>query len=146
MPRESTLDIFLSNLDLGTFECQTNNYETAAEVMTQHGYGPVLLHRAALEQVAVDIKSRLGSTAVTMNLPHPPPIELLDSIQHITAKNIDIWSRLYFRHFHKHGPIVHEATFDPAAVALPLLLATMSIGAMVRYPIPTAKAHGSPSR
>jgi hypothetical protein len=130
MPRESNLDIFLSNLDLGTFEWQTNNYQTSVDVTVQPGYGPLLLDRAALEQLSIDIRTRLGSAAVSMNVPNAPPRELLDSIQGITAKNIAIWSRLYFRHFHKHGPIVHEATYNPAAAALPLVLAIISIGAM----------------
>jgi hypothetical protein len=134
MPRESNLDIFLSNLDLGTFEWQTNNYQTAAEITIQPVHAPLLLDRAALEQMAVDIRAKLKSTAVTMNVPNAPSKELLDAIQGVTARNITLWTRLYFRHFHKHGPVVHEATFNPAKAALPLVLATMSIGAMASSP------------
>lgn len=134
MPRESSLDIFLSNLDLGTFECQTNNYQTAPESAMQPGHGLLLLDRAALEQMALDIRAKLESTVVTMNLPNAPSKELFVAIQVIDARHIVTWVKLYFRHFHKHGPIVHEASFNPATVALPLVLAIMTIGAMASFP------------
>lgn len=134
MPRESSLDIFLSNLDLGTFECQTNNYQTAPESAMQPGHGLLLLDRAALEQMALDIRAKLESTVVTMNLPNAPSKELFGAIQVIDARHIVTWVKLYFRHFHKHGPIVHEASFNPATVALPLVLAIMTIGAMASFP------------
>ena len=87
--------------------------------------------RAALEQVAADIRKRLESSAATMNLPNVPSKDILELIQAITGRQIAIWIRLYFRHFHKHGPVIHEATFNPTTAALPLVLAIMSVGAMV---------------
>lgn len=131
MPRETSLDIFLSNLDLGTFECQTNNYHIGPENTMQAGHSPLSHDRAALEQVAADIRKRLESSAATMNLPNVPSKDILESIQAITGRQIAIWIRLYFRHFHKHGPVIHEATFNPTTAALPLVLAIMSVGAMV---------------
>jgi hypothetical protein len=89
------------------------------------------LDRIVLEQRAFEIRDRLKYTAATMNQPNGPSQELLDAIESITARNIGTWCRLYFRHWHKHGPLVHEATFDPVKAALPLVLALMSIGGMV---------------
>jgi hypothetical protein len=131
MPRETSLDIFLSNLDLGTFECQTNNYYIGSGSALDSGHGPLSHNRAALEQVADNVRQRLESSAATMNVPNVPSKDILASIQAITGKQIAIWIRLYFQHFHKHGPVIHEATFNPTTAALPLVLAIMSIGAMV---------------
>ena len=97
----------------------------------QPGHSPLLHDRAALEQVAVDIRKRLEASATTMNLPNVPSKNILESIQAVTGKQIAIWITLYFRHFHKHGPVIHEATFNPTTAALPLVLAIMSVGAMV---------------
>jgi hypothetical protein len=137
MPRESNLDIFLSKLDLGIFECQTQNYQTVAEnAAIQPGLHPLSLDRAGLEQTALRIRQKLEAAAIAVNQPNTPSKELLDSIQIVTAKNIPTWTRLYFRHFHKHGPVVHEATFNPATSALPLVLAIITIGAMASLPMP----------
>lgn len=130
MPMESSLDIFLSNLDLGTFECLTNNFQKASENITQSGHSCLSLDRVVLDQISMDIRARLESTAVTMSQPNAPSKEILDAIQVIRGKHMATWIRLFFRHFHKHGPVLHEATFNPATAAVPLVLAMMSIGAM----------------
>jgi hypothetical protein len=137
-PGETDLDVLLSNLELGTFECQTNNFQTASEnAIAQPGHSLFSLDRIVLEQIAFDIRSKLESTAVTMHELNTPSKELFDAIEIVTAKNIAAWIRLYFRHYNKHGPIVHEATFNPVRAALPLVLAIMSIGVMASLPMPS---------
>ena len=84
-----------------------------------------------MDQRAFDIREKLKYTAATMNPPHPPSKELLDAIELITVDNFAAYIKLYFRHWHKHAPMVHEATFNPTTAALPLVLALMSLGGMV---------------
>lgn len=140
MPRETNLDIFLSKLDLGTFECQTQNFQTVAEnAAIQPGLHPLSPDRAQFEETALCIRQKLESAAIAVNQPNAPPNELLDSIKIVTAHNIPTWTRLYFRHFHKHGRLVHEATFNPLTSALPLVLAIITIGAMVRLLTPPGR-------
>ncbi|PBP20705.1 hypothetical protein BUE80_DR008591 [Diplocarpon rosae] len=52
------------------------------------------------------------------------------AIDTITAETVAANIGLYFKHWHKHAPMVHEATFSPVSAALPLVLALMSIGGM----------------
>jgi hypothetical protein len=67
MPRESNLDIFLSKLDLGIFECQTQNYQTVAEnAAIQPGLHPLSLDRAGLEQTALRIRQKLEAAAIAV--------------------------------------------------------------------------------
>jgi len=91
----------------------------------------LFVDRTAMEQRAFDIREKLRYTAATLNPPHLPSQELLDAIEHITADKVAAYIRLYFRHWHKHAPMVHEATFDPITAALPLVLTLMSLGGMV---------------
>jgi hypothetical protein len=132
---DSSLDNFLSNLDFGTFEQQTNNYPLPGENMILWSeQETIYLDRAVLNQRAFDIREKLKYAAVTINPPHTPSKEIIDAIEHITANKIAYWIKLYFRHWHKHGPMVHEPTFNPCTAALPLVLALMSLGGMVSFP------------
>ena len=130
---EPNLDHILSNLEFDNFERQTQNYamprENVMMLPSPDGFG--YLNRAALEQRAFEIRDRLTYTTATLNPGHPPSKQLLDTIELISATNIASWIELYFRHWHKHGPMVHEASFNPSTAALPLVLALMSLGGMV---------------
>ena len=137
---ENNLDVFLSNLEFGTFERQTHNWQMPGEnLISWSGPDALFLDRTVLEQRAFDIREKLKYTAATQNPPNPPPNEVLGAIDLITAENIAAYIKLYFRHWHKHGPMVHEATFNPCTAALPLVLALMSIGGMVRIPFQKKK-------
>jgi hypothetical protein len=129
---ENNLDVFLSNLEFGTFERQTHNWQTPGENMiVWSGPDAAFLDRTVLEQRALDIREKLKYTAATQNPPNLPSKAVLEAIELITAENIAAYITLYFRHWHKHGPMVHEATFNPCTAALPLVLALMSLGGMV---------------
>lgn len=137
---DSNLDTFLRHLEFSTFEQQTHNYPGPAENMILwSGADTGYLDRGVLTPRVFDIREKLRYTAMTMNPPHAPPKEVLDAIELLTVNKIVFWIKLYFRHWHKHGPIVHEATFSPCSAALPLVLAMMSIGGMVGFPFPACE-------
>lgn len=134
LPTENNLDVFLRNLEFSNFEQQTHNWQMPGENMILWS-GPenVFLNREAMEQRAFDIREKLKYTAATQNLPHAAPKHILEAIELMTAENVASYIKLYFRHWHKHAPMVHEATFNPCTAALPLVLALMSLGGMVRF-------------
>lgn len=127
----SNLESFLSNLEFDNFERQTHNYNIPGENMMMLPSPDGFLDPAALEPRGFQIREKLIYTAQTLQQANLLPKELLDAIENISAANIASWIKLYFRHWHKHGPIVHEATFNPCNAALPLVLALMSLGGMV---------------
>jgi hypothetical protein len=132
MIQENNLDVFLSQLEFSNFEQRTNNWQMPGENMVLwSGPDALFLDRAVMDQRAFDIREKLKYTAATQNPPHLPSKELLDAIELITADNLAAWIKLYFRHWHKHAPMVHEATLNPCNAALPLVLGLMSLGGMV---------------
>lgn len=133
MQENNNIDVFLSHLELSNFEQQTNNWQMPGENMILwSGADSLFLDRGVLEQRAFDIRSKLEFASKIMNPPHPPAPEITEALGLITADNIAAWIKLYFRHWHKHAPMVHEVTFNPCHAAIPLVLALMSLGAMVR--------------
>ncbi|KAH6678565.1 hypothetical protein B0J14DRAFT_473994 [Halenospora varia] len=129
--QENNLNVMLSNLEFETFERQTHNWQMPGEnLILWSGPDGLFLDRNVLDQRAFDIRGKLKYTTSTMNAPHHPPPELLDAIEMITADSIAANIKLYFRHWHKHGPMVHEATFNPCHAALPLIISLMAIGGM----------------
>ncbi|KAF4624958.1 hypothetical protein G7Y89_g13210 [Cudoniella acicularis] len=129
--QENNLDVMLSNLEFDTFERQTHNWQMPGEnLILWSGHDGLFLDRNVLDQRAFDIREKLKYTAASQNPPNWSSKELLDAVEMITADSIAANINLYFRHWHKHGPMVHEATFNPCTAAFPLLLALMSIGGM----------------
>jgi hypothetical protein len=53
-----------------------------------------------------------------------------EAVDLITPEKIHTFVKLYFYHWHRHGPLIHEPSFDAATVALPLLLSVFAIGGM----------------
>lgn len=132
MVHENNLDVFLSNLEFQNFEDKTHNWQMPGENMILwSGPDAIFLNRGVLEQRAVDMRKKLEYTAAAMNPPHPPSVETIEAIRLITADNIAAYIMLYFRHWHKHAPMVHEPSFNPCTAALPLVLSLMSLGGMV---------------
>lgn len=130
--QENNLDVMLSHLEFTAFEQRTNNWQMPGEnMMSWSGPDALFVDRTAMDQRAFDIREKLKYTAATQNPPHLPSKELLDAIELITVDNFAAYIKLYFRHWHKHAPMVHEATFNPTTAALPLVLALMSLGGMV---------------
>jgi hypothetical protein len=133
MIQENNLDVFLSHLEFQqAYEQETHNRQLIGGSSTSSiGPDARYLDRAVLEQRAIDIREKLKYTATTHYLPHLPPKELLQAVELVTANNIELYLQFYFKHWHKHTPIVHEATFNPCTSALPLVLALMCLGGMV---------------
>jgi hypothetical protein len=131
---DNNLEVFLGNLDFETYNRQNRHWTMPGENMLwmDAGTGPrTLLAPGLLVQRGFEIREKLRYTAATMNPPHTPDKELLQVIDGITPERIAKWIKLYFRHWHRHTPLIHEATFNPTTAALPLLLAVMSVGSMV---------------
>lgn len=132
MVQEHNINVLLSNLEFQTFETQTNNWQMPGEnMMLWSEPGELLIDRSILERKAYELRDKLRYTAAMQDPTQAPSIEILDAIELITADNIAVYIKLYFRHWHKHGPMIHEATFNPCTAAIPLLLALMMLGGMV---------------
>jgi hypothetical protein len=126
------VDAFLEGLGFAAFE-RTSNWQfhtlDMGEQMrpqTQQKDWTALTARAlemqnALRQALDDI-ARVNTMAN-----YKPVVQAIDSI---TGQKVDSYVKLYFRHWHKHGSIIHEPTFDSSTVALPLLMAVFTIGSM----------------
>jgi hypothetical protein len=137
MIQENNLDVFLSHLEFQTYHQQTQHFQVPDEdAISWSGLDTLFLDRRVLEQRASEIREKLKYAAATENQPHVPSKELLDAIEWIKADNIVANIELYFRHWHKHAPMVHEGTLNPCTAALPLVLVLMSIGGMVRTILP----------
>lgn len=131
MAPENNLDVLLSHLEFSTFEQRTHNWQMPGENMILwSGPDALFVDRAAMDQRAFDIREKLKYTAATQNPPHMPSKDVLEAIDMINADRLAAHIKLYFRHWHKHAPMVHEATFNPSTAALPLVLALMSLGGM----------------
>ncbi|KAH7383612.1 hypothetical protein BKA64DRAFT_163191 [Cadophora sp. MPI-SDFR-AT-0126] len=131
MIQANNIDVFLNRLEFQNFEQQTNNWQMPNENMIlSSGPDSPFLDRKVLEQRAFDIREKLRYMAAVQNPPHLPPKELIDAIELITADKVAAYIKLYFRHWHKHAPMVHQATFNPCTAALPLVLSLMSLGGM----------------
>jgi hypothetical protein len=129
---ENNLDAFLSHLEFQTFKQQTHNGPIPGEnMMLWSGQDTLFLDQNVLEQRAFDMREKLKYAGAMLNPPDHPSKEVLGAIEMITANNVAAYIKLYFKHWHKHAPMIHEATFNPCTAALPLVLALMSLGGMV---------------
>lgn len=79
-----------------------------------------------LETRAFQLQNGLRAAAAELNV--DPQAVAVATEQTLTAYNIEIFSRLYFAHWHKHGTMLAATTFDTACVQDSLLLAVMCIG------------------
>ena len=132
MIQENNLDVFLSHLEFQTFETATHNWQMPGEnMMLWSGGDALFIDRSVLDRKAFEMREKLRFTAATQNPGHLPLPELMQAIELITGDNVAAYIKLYFRHWHKHAPMVHEATFNPCTAAIPLVLALMSLGGMV---------------
>lgn len=133
-PRDN-LETFLDSLELSNFERATNNWQMPGDEVPAWPEAshlqPQYNEQAVLEERTFDLREKLRFTAASMTAPNPPAQELLDAIECITAHMLANNISLYFRHWHKHAPMVHEGSFVSRTAALPLLLAMCSLGGMV---------------
>jgi len=129
------LDSFLSSLESGAFEGDSHWHQMQMEVDPKVPYGYPNLNYFdwdSLEVRSLDIRQKLSLAAGGLRVSQNP-LQLgaiYAAIETITARRIESWVKLYFRHWHKHGTFLHEPSFNAATVALPLLLAVMCIGSM----------------
>ncbi|KAI6713996.1 hypothetical protein JHW43_003426 [Diplocarpon mali] len=130
--QEDNLEEFLNRLEFENFEQQTNNWQLPRENarLWSSDPDPTLIDWRALERRAAEIRGRLSYAADVHYHPLLPPAEVRGAIEMITAETVAAHVKLYFQHWHKHAPMVHEATFSPITAALPLVLALMSLGGM----------------
>ncbi|ESZ95330.1 hypothetical protein SBOR_4264 [Sclerotinia borealis F-4128] len=119
---------FLQNLEFETFERLTLECQFPADLWP--GPDDMFLNRNVLEQRAFDIQKKLGYAASSQAGVNAPSKEIIEAIELITPITIAAYIKLYFKHWHHHAPMVHEATLNPCTAALPLVLSVMSLGAM----------------
>lgn len=131
--QDNSLDVLLNNLEFGAFEERSHSWQVPGENTMPWSGDATFIDRNALGQKAYEIREKLKYTAANLHSPNMPPKEILDAINSITADNIAAWVKLYFTHWHKHAPLVHESSFNPCAAAVPLILAVISLGGMVSY-------------
>ncbi|KAI9650259.1 hypothetical protein NHQ30_000272 [Ciborinia camelliae] len=122
---------FFSTLEFETFERNTHGFQLPADnFMLWSGPDGMFIDRNILEQRASDTRDKLRYAATSQPGVNPLSKDILEAIELITAYNIATYTKLYFKHWHHHAPMIHEATFNPCIVALPLVLSVISLGAM----------------
>lgn len=123
---------FLHNLEFETFKQQTHGWQLPADnFLPWSGLDGMFNDREVLEQRAFNIREELRCAATSQTGGIPPSNEIIEAIEYLTADIIAGYINSYFKHWHHHAPIVHEASFNPCTAALPLVLSIMSLGAMV---------------
>ncbi|KAL3420884.1 transcription factor [Phlyctema vagabunda] len=138
----NNIDTLLSNLEFESFERRQAANWSGIQMpgILWPGADAMYMDRSVLEQRSLEIRQNLYRAAAQEFGPPSLSKELVDAIELLTADNIAAFIKLYFRHWHKHGPIVHEPSFNPCIAAIPLVLALMALGAMYsKDPIEVSK-------
>ncbi|PQE08746.1 C2H2 finger domain (Zms1) protein [Rutstroemia sp. NJR-2017a BVV2] len=133
MDVDSSLSDFLANLEFETFERQRQMQGwqfPAGNVASWSGPTDSFYNCNILEQRAFDIREKLRYAASAQSIPNVLPKEMIDAIELVKADTIASFTKLYFKHWHHHAPMVHEASYNPCTAALPLVLSIMSLGGM----------------
>ncbi|KAH8819775.1 hypothetical protein F5884DRAFT_849078 [Xylogone sp. PMI_703] len=128
-----TGDTFLNDLEFGIFNPSSNWHSPSLELDDPILYGvpnAAPSYWEVLDCKAAEIRGGLLREAERFLLAGNCDASTLSAIDLITGERIDSYVRRYFKHWHKHGPFLHEKSFDACQVALPLLLAVFSIGGM----------------
>jgi len=126
MATEDNLDMFLANLDFEEFDRRNRELGVEDSVLRTE-----FIDRNVLEQRAFEIREKLRYMATSQNAPNAPSKAVMKAIEIVSAQNIVLFTRLYFRHWHRHGPMVHAPSFNPCTAAVPLVLSMMCLGGMV---------------
>ncbi|KAF7878834.1 hypothetical protein EAF04_000037 [Stromatinia cepivora] len=121
---------FLHDMEFETFERQKHGWQLPSDNFIPWSPDGMFNDRNVLGQRAYDIREKLRYAASSQVGANAVSKEVIEAIEHITADVIAAHIKLYFKHWHHHAPMVHEATFDPCTAALPLVLSIMSLGAM----------------
>lgn len=80
-----------------------------------------------------DLLNQLSILSSSMPEFHPQGMlqgGLDDRVDLFTPSNIERFFRQYFRHWHRHSPILHRQLFNPGTISMPLLLAVVLTGAL----------------
>jgi hypothetical protein len=137
MDVDSSLSDFFANLDFETFERQRQMHGwhfPAGNVDSWSGPTNSSYNLNILDQRAFEIREKLRYAASAQSIPNVLPKEMIDAIELVKADTIASFTKLYFKHWHHHAPMVHEASYNPCTAALPLVLSVMSLGGMVIAP------------
>ncbi|RDL40259.1 uncharacterized protein BP5553_00238 [Venustampulla echinocandica] len=86
----------------------------------------------ALKPRSTEIRTEIYNAIGSLNIPEDEPRlkPTFEALDILTPERIHTFIKLYFHHWHRHGPIIHEPTFEPSKTALPLLLSVFAIGGM----------------
>lgn len=86
----------------------------------------------ALIPRSTEMKTQIYNAISKLNIPEYEPRlkATFEALEIVTPERVQAFAKLYFHHWHRHGPILHEPSFDPSKVALPLLLSVFAIGGM----------------
>lgn len=121
---------FLHDMEFETFERQTHGWQLPTDNFNPWSSDETFNDRNVLEQCAFDIRGKLRHAANSLVGANGVSKEVIEAIERITAPVIAARIKLYFKNWHHHAPMVHQATFDPCTAALPLVLSMTSLGAM----------------
>jgi hypothetical protein len=87
----------------------------------------------AMESRSQEIRSILQLTAASFGSSMPegqPMLELGPTISQLDSPELVSLVDLFFQHYHKHCPIIHRPSFQPADCPPALLLAVVALGGM----------------
>jgi hypothetical protein len=136
-----SFDSFFDGFESMTFGSYPLNHE-----IPQLG-GPGIFSSSALvlEPRAFELRRLLLGTITRLASESPEPVNvplLAESIELLTHAEIDYCLKSYFANYHRHCPIIHQPSFDPAVVPDSLLLACVALGAMYADPMKLAWMKG----
>lgn len=128
-----TGDSFMNDLEFGAFNPSSNWHSPSLELEDPILYGVSTAGTSyweVLESRAAEIRAGLSQEAERFLLSGNCDAATLRAIDMVTGEKLDSCVRRYFKHWHKHGPFLHEKSFDARHVAMPLLLAVFAVGGM----------------
>ncbi|OAL31198.1 hypothetical protein AYO22_01231 [Fonsecaea multimorphosa] len=141
----SLVDLDASNFDsfFGGFETLTfGSYPLTADVPhITSGTGIVSATAITLEPRSYEIRQSLMDAAAkfAMDYPDSPQLGFLEAnIGLLTHVEIDHCLNLFFTNYHRHCPIIHRPSFQPAIAPIPLVLGCVTLGAMYSEPAKVA--------
>jgi hypothetical protein len=88
------------------------------------------LHLGGRKDTLETIYLQIQETLTLLGYAGPP--SQLSCLFH--PESIELLTRLCFRHFHRHIPIIHKPSFDPTKAYMPRLIAILLVGGLYSTP------------